>query len=115
MINKQLKVGDYIFTANGMLARITSVNKSSYSFKLIAGNCWYHTVSFRGINRESYDEWFECDDAQAKAFEMAIAEYKVFNKESDILCEVKEIIGKAKHFLKDIEDIPEVDVYEEGE
>lgn len=113
MINKQLKVGDYIFTAKGALARIISVNKSSYSFRLIAGNCWYERISCKGFYRDSYDEWFECDDAQSKAFEIAIAEYKVANKTADILCEVKEIIGKAKHFLKDIEDIPEVDVYEE--
>lgn len=120
MINKQLKVGDYVFTANGLLARIISVNKNTYSFSLIAGNCWYHRIPFNGIIKRGspYNdeiEWFECNDIQAKAFEAAIKHYIKTKNAEDTLDITKELLGKAKYFLNQLKDIEEVLVFEEEE
>ena len=35
MITRKLNVNDYIFDAQGRLARITKVNKTTYSFEVL--------------------------------------------------------------------------------
>ncbi len=116
MINKELKVGDYIFQANGKLARITKVNKATYSCQVITSAYENSTVNFNGITKNDYwgehAEWFECDDAQAKALELAFNKYKIANSCEDILEENKNLVAKAKYFLNQIKDIEEQEVEE---
>jgi len=110
MINTALKVGDYIFTAKGCLARITKINKQTYTYAQIAGHNWVTNIPFNGIRRSRFnnEEWFVCDDIRAKALESAFQRYKSNLEVANNLKEVKELIGKAKYFLNQIEDIEEV-------
>lgn len=116
MIDRQLKVGDYVFTADGRLARITKINKTTYSYADISK--WHTTgnISFDG-KRQSYynghEEWFYCDNAQAKALELAMKKYTMSEKVIKEVKEVKTLIGKAKYFLNQIEDVEEVEETEE--
>lgn len=100
MINNKLNVGDYIFTTDGSLYRITKINKTAYSAKSTHG--WTEQVPFSGLGR--YAEYFECDEPQAKALDLAIKEcekrYRITNEAK----QVKELIGKAKYFLRHVED-----------
>lgn len=118
MINKQLNVGDYIFSANGRLARITKVNKQSYTFEEISSGCRWNTTGncpFNGIKHGYYDteEWFYCENADAKALEMAKKHNHFFDEIEKKKQEVETLVGKAKYFLKQIEEIEEVDVIED--
>ena len=115
MITRTLKVGDYIFQANGDLARITKINKQTYSYALIVGHNWATNIPFNGIRHSRFDneEWFVCDDIQAKALELAFQRYKTNFEVANNLKEVKELIGKAKYFLNQIEDIKEIEVEDE--
>jgi|LSQX01.1.fsa_nt_gb hypothetical protein len=120
MINKQLKVGDYVFTADGLLARITKINKTTYSLNKNTNTLRYTNIPFNGIIKRNapYNdevEWFECDDIQAKAFEAAIKHYTTTRNAEDILDITKELLGKAKYFLNQLKDIEEVLVFEESE
>lgn len=110
MINTALKVGDYIFTAKGCLARITKINKQTYTYAVIAGYDGMTNIPFNGIRYSRFNnaEWFVCDDIQAKALELASQRYKSNLEVANNLKEAKELIGKAKYFLNQIEDIEEV-------
>lgn len=117
MIKNQLKVGDYIFSARGDLARITKINKQTYSFNYITGY-GSDNVPFNGIKHSSYylcdnKEWFECSDIQAKALEAAIKKYKVSESLKDDIEVAKELVGKAKFFLEQVNDIETVEVNDE--
>ena len=114
MITRTLKVGDYIFTAKGCLARITKINKQTYTYALIVGSDWMTNIPFNGIRHSRFnnEEWFVCDDIQAKALESAFQRYKSNLEVANNLKEVKELIGKAKYFLEQIEDIEEVVLHE---
>lgn len=106
MLNKQLNVGDYIFTAGGGLARIIRVNKQTYSAdSIISHYSWPFTIPFNGINKTQGIEWFECTEPQAKALELAFKKYTVKEKLNDTLYDIKDLIGQAKYFLKKVEDI----------
>ena len=99
MINTALKVGDYIFQANGDLARITKINKQTYTYALIVGHNWVTNIPFNGIRHSRFnnEDWFVCDDIQAKALELAFQRYKSNSEVANNLKEVKELIGKAKY------------------
>ena len=114
MITRTLKVGDYIFQANGDLARITKINKQTYTYAQIVGHGWVTNIPFNGIRHSRFnnEEWFVCEDIQAKALELAFQRYKANFEVANNLKEVKELIGKAKYFLNQIEDIEEVVVHE---
>ena len=108
MINKQLKVGDYVFTANGNFAKVIKINKQTYVIQLITySESFKMTIPFDGVEKDSCygTEWFYCDDAQAKALELAIKKYYVVGQASAIYEDIKELIGKAKYFLEQIADI----------
>lgn len=109
MITRTLKVGDYIFTAKGCLARITKINKQTYTYDSIARSSYNTNIPFNGIRNSYYgsEEWFECDDIQAKALELAFKEFQIAEDSKRILRDVRELIGKAKYFLNQIEDIEE--------
>lgn len=113
MITKQLNVGDYIFTAQGDLARITKINKQTYSFALLTrGYLETRNISFNGIKHNyPYDdiEFFECTEPQAKALEAAFRSYKLSTKVEEILEENKKLLGSAKYFLNQLEGIEEVE------
>lgn len=117
MISRQLQVGDYIFNPKGELARITKINKKTYSYSIISKFGYSDHVAFDGIKRSpwEHEEWFYCDDIQVKALELAMKEYKCSKKAEGILEETKELIGKAKYFLNQIEDIEEVEDDEQGD
>jgi len=115
MITKQLNVGDYIFNAKGELARITKVNKKTYSYVVITNYGSRDNVSFNGIKTSRYyygsgatEEWFECEDATAKALELAFKQYKKSKKVERQLEETKELIANAKWYLEQIKDIEAV-------
>lgn len=114
MITRTLKVGDYIFTAKGCLARITKINKRTYTYVSIARRNYGTNINFNGICNSYYgsEEWFECDDIQAKALELAFKEFQIAEDSKHILRDVRELIGKAKYFLNQIEDIEEVVLHE---
>lgn len=112
MISRQLQVGDYIFNPKGDLARITKINKKTYSYAMISNKWGYcGVIAFDGIKRSTWEpeEWFYCDDIQTKALELAMKEYKRSKKAESVLEETKELIGKAKYFLNQIEDIEEIE------
>lgn len=116
--NEKLNVGDYIFTAGGSLARIIRVNTKSYTCKEITsifGNII--NVPFNGINGGFYhdEEYFKCDNPTAKALELAYKKWKKAERNQQIYNENKELIGKAKFFLNQIEDIEEEEVEEAEE
>jgi len=118
MLNKQLNVGDYIFSANGRLARITKVNKQSYTFEEITSSGYWNRTGncpFNGIKHGYYDteEWFYCENAEAKALEVAKKRNHCFDNIDKKKQEVETLIGKAKYFLKQIEEIAEVDPVED--
>lgn len=116
MITRKLNVNDYIFDAQGRLARITRVNKTTYSFEVITNSYQQDNVAFNGKNHDSWgrhEEWFECDNAQAKALELAFNRWKTATNIKQDLQDIKDLIGKAKFFLNQIEDIKEVEVYED--
>lgn len=119
MINEKLNVGDYIFTANGQLAIIVKVNKQTYSYRSLTGGYSYgvNNVYFNGIKNawSGYEEWFKCDDINAKALELAYKKYKKVEEYNDIIAEIKSLIGKAKWFLEQIKDIQELEVIEDDE
>ena len=120
MINKQLNVGDYIFSANGRLARITKVNKQSYTFEEINAGCRWNTTGncpFNGIKHGYYDtdEWFYCENADAKALECAKKRNHLFEDFDKKKEEIVSLIGKAKYFLKQIEEIAEIDPIDEDD
>lgn len=113
MINNKLKVGDYIFCADGALYRITKVNKLTYSAKDTSGG-WTELVPFNGIKK--FAEFFECDEPQAKALELAIKTHVERNRIIKEANEAKELIGKAKYFLRHIKELlEEIDDIEEIE
>lgn len=110
MITKQLKVGDYIFSATGKLARITKVNKKTYSYIVISDYGSKDSVGFNGIKTSSYyygtsEEWFECNDAQAYALELAINNYKIYSEVEQVRQETKQLIANAKWYLEQIQYI----------
>lgn len=116
MLNNKLNVGDYIFTANGELARITKINKITYSYETITdGYASTENVSFNGIKHDYWGgkEWFECSDGQAKALELAMKKYQTYQTVKEIQQEVKTLLGKAKFFLTQLEDVSSIDVEEE--
>ena len=121
MLNGTLKVGDYIFTANGKLARITKVNKQTYTISVIGGSAspygYSDNVSFSGIKVNYYSgdhvEWFYCDNPQAKALELAMKRYQAGQKLQEIKTEIEKLLGKAKGFLEKITEIEVVEVEEE--
>ncbi len=119
MITRKLNIGDYIFTAKGDLARITKINKQTYSYEIITAYYGYTigNVAFNGIKHSDYYgdhyEWFECDNVQAKALELAFKRYKAIESTKNALKDVKELIGKAKYFLNQINDVEEIEVEEE--
>ena len=116
MITRKLKVGDYIFDAQGRLARITKVNKATYSFEVITGTYEQDLIAFNGKKHNywgEHEEWFECDNAQAKALELAFNKWKIATKIEQDLQDTKDLIGKAKFFLNQIKDIEEVVVNED--
>lgn len=118
MITRKLKVGDYIFDAQGRLARITKVNKATYSFEVITNAYQQDNVAFNGKKHTywgQHEEWFECDDAQAKALELAFNKWKTAAETKQDLQDTKDLIGKAKFFLNQIKDIEEVEIEEEME
>lgn len=108
MITNKLKVGDYIFSVRGDLARITKVNKQTYSYVNLINN-GRGNVGFNGIKESKYfyecSEWFECNDAQAYAFELAINHYKTYSEAEQIQQETKNLIANAKWYLEQIKDI----------
>lgn len=113
MIKNKLNVGDYIFTSGGDLYRITKINKLTYSAKSTRSN-WTEQVPFNGI--KTNDEFFECDEPQAKALELAIKTYDRNSRMIKDAEEAKELIGKAKYFLgyvenflEDVKDIKEIE------
>lgn len=101
MINNQLKVGDYIFTSNGELYRITKINKRTYSARDTA-YCWTEQVPFSGLGK--YKEFFECNEPQAKALELALKKHERDKRMINEAEEAKELIGKAKYFLRHVEE-----------
>ena len=118
MITKQLNVGDYIFNAKGELARITKVNKQTYSYIVITDYGSRDNVAFSGIKNGHYyygntEEWFECEDATAKALELAFKQYEKDKKLENQIENVKELIGKAKFFLEQVNDIETLEVNDE--
>lgn len=109
MFTKELKIGDYIFTAGGNLARITKINQKTYSYTLLAeqkSSYYYdhHVVPFNGISRD--EEWFECTDVQAEAFKAAIANWHKCKAAESILEENKKLVSEAKYYLEKVRDIP---------
>ena len=121
MLDKTLKVGDYIFTANGKLARIIKVNKQSYTIAVIGGSAtqWGYNdnISLSGIKVNTYSgdraEWFYCDNPTAKALELAMKRYQAGHKLQEIKEEIEKLLGKAKGFLEKITEIEVVEVEEE--
>ena len=116
MITRKLNVNDYIFDAQGRLARITKVNKATYSFEVITNTYQQDNVAFNGKKHTywgEHEEWFECDNAQAKALELAFKRWKITIETERDLQDIKDLIGKAKFFLNQIEDIDEVEVEED--
>lgn len=111
MLNEQLKVGDYIFSPNGKLCRIIKVNKCSYTYNDLTTG-YADNVKFNGIKHSWCQtfEFFKCDEPQAKALELMIAEYRETYKLKEIKEEIEELLGKAKTFLNQIADIEEVEV-----
>ncbi len=110
MITKKLNIGDYIFTADGSLARITKINASTYSYSLLCGNnsgYWWNNIPFNGIRQ--HIEWFECDDVQAKALKGAFDAWKLSNRQLSALERNEKLVGKAKYFLSQIQDVEEDD------
>jgi len=115
MLNNKLNVGDYIFTAKGELARITKVNKITYSYETISNYISYGNTPFNGIKHGWGEaEWFECSDGQAKALELAMKKYQTYQTVEETQKEVKTLLGKAKYFLEQLNDIPSIDVEEEN-
>lgn len=112
MINKKLNVGDYIFKANGTVARITKINKLTYTYVEITGYGYgiHGNIAFDGIRHNEWnnEEWFECEEPQAKALELAFKQWTDIKHYENDLVELKSLIGKAKYFLNQIEDIEEV-------
>lgn len=110
MFTKDLKVGDYIFTASGNLARITKINQKTYSYTLLAEqkSSYYYShqvVPFNGISRD--EEWFECTDVQVEAFKAAIANWHKCETVESILDKNKKLVAEAKQYLVKVQDIPE--------
>lgn len=104
MITKQLKEGDHIFSPvwGGIIAVVIRVNKRTYTTNR-------GTIPMGGL--EEGREWFECDDAQAKALEIALD--NISKREAD--CRKREAkIKKARKLVRDAKDclasIPDVDV-----
>ena len=118
MIDRKLKIGDYVFNTDGQLARVISINKCSYGIKVLGDNNWYYgraTIKFDGTPRWSYEygnqEWFYCDDVQAKALEIAnkrLSKYKDFEEVAE---RVEKLFGKAKFFLEQIKEIETEEVH----
>lgn len=116
MITRKLNVNDYIFDARGRLARITKVNKATYSFEVITSIRQQDNVAFNGKKHNcwgEHEEWFECDNAQAKALELAFNKWKIATETELKLQNIKDLVGKAKFFLNQIKDIEEVGVNED--
>ena len=114
MISNSLKVGDYIFTPRGSLARVTKINKNTYTYELLCGNdsdWWSRNIPFSGIRHGI--EWFECTDIQAKALENAFKTWMISKSQETMLNKNKELLGKAKYFLEQLKDIKEVDPEED--
>ena len=111
MLNEQLKVGDYIFSPSGKLCRIIKVNKCSYTYNDLTTG-YNDNVKFNGLKHDWYQtfEFFKCDEPQAKALELMIAEYRETCKLKETKDEIEELLGKAKTFLNQIADIEEVEV-----
>jgi len=114
MIKNKLNVGDYVFNSGGGLYRITKVNNITYSAKSTKWSWETKQVPFNGITK--YEEYFECDEPQAKALELAIKTYDRDNRIIKEVREAKELIGKVKYllwyvkdFLEDIKDIEEIE------
>ena len=118
MLNKKLKIGDYIFSANGRLARITKVNKLTYTFEEINSGCRWNTTGncpFNGIKHGYYDtdEWFFCENVDAMALQCAKKQNHCFDNLESKKEQVEKLMGKAKYFLQQIADIDEVDPEED--
>lgn len=119
MLNKQLKVGDYVVSADGTLYRITKVSKASYSYVNIERQYDTGFVPFNGIRKTGYWdnglEVFYCDDAQAQVFINLKKKFELATKLEKSKEEIKELLGRAKYILSQINDIEIVEVDEEDE
>lgn len=116
MITKKLKVGDHIYDASGRLGRITKVNKQSYSFVVLTGlSGGTSNIPFDGIRNSSWanEEWFYCEDAAAMSLKQAFERYVEGRELIEKIRRAEELLGKAKFFLSQIEDINEVTVKED--
>ena len=120
MFDRELNVGDYIFQANGNLAKITGKTKTYYTYRFInrKENAWYYTgkISINGSTKHTYspiEEWFYCDEPTAKALEFAFQNYKIKKEQIDKAEKINVLLGKAKCFLEQIKDIKTIDVEEE--
>lgn len=113
-----MKVGEYIFTASGKLARITKINKTTYTYEELTSQ-WGSSdnVKFDGIKHYygSSIEWFECTDAQAEALRLAMKRYKAGSHLEETKEEIEKLLGKAKSFLEQITDIEPVEVIEDDD
>ena len=108
MIRKQLNVGDYIFTPIGEMARITKINKSTYSISVITLRSITKNVPFNGIVKAYGEEWFDCDNPTAKALENAFKRHEYErNAQSALrsieraLLNVKQAVDKACELMEE--------------
>lgn len=119
MIDKKLKVGDYIFKANGALARITEIGKSTYTYVFITEPESYQKFNIvlsngiKYINDFENEEWFVCDNVHAKALELAFKRYEIEKNHLASLEKNKALIANAKWFLEQISDIESKEPKEE--
>lgn len=120
MFDRELNVGDYIFQANGNLAKITGKTKTYYTYRFIniKDNRWYVSgkISINGSTKHGYspiEEWFICDEPTAKALELAFESYKIKKEQIDKAEIINVLLGKAKYFLELLEDIKTIDIEEE--
>lgn len=106
MINKKLNIGDYIFTPSGKIARIIRVNKATYGITELV---WerHDTINFKGIVKNYFgeEEWFECEEPQAKALELAFRKYLIYEENKKIMERSMQYINEAKAALKKISQI----------
>ena len=125
MFDKELKIGDYVFSLNNIirgydLARITKVNKTTYTAtSALTGHDI--TITFDGRTTRSFDyyrtEWFYCDDLAAKTLELYREQVKkqYVKKLKELQNKLNEIGNITANKTKEFKDEIEYELDEEVE
>lgn len=114
MLNKELKVNDYLVGAEGDLYQVVKVLDNTYQIKNVAYSVRIN-IHKDGTRKYAPREFFHCTDVDAHMIEYARKKYEASMLMQQRIDYIETLIGQAKYFLdqiKEIQVIPPEDDYD---